>query len=67
MWTLTIVLYTTIGIFHPVILTGKPDYMIEETCIKAGEQVKQWLTQDCMEVAYSCTQVEEKEEEHENR
>lgn len=64
MFTLTIVLYTTIGIFHPVILTGKPEYMTREICEKAGEQVVNWLAQDFMQVKFECN-LNEEEKNHE--
>lgn len=57
MFILTIVLSTTIGISHPVVLTGKPYYPSLSECQQAGDQVVNWLTQDFVTVQYICEEV----------
>lgn len=62
MYILIITLYSTIGVYHPVVLHSDPvkDYQYSSygECQKAGEQVQDWLVQDFMRVQYECRRVQ---------
>lgn len=54
MWTLLIVMVSTVGIQHPIQLHGPPTYTDLATCRQAGADVVNWLTQDYVQVTYQC-------------
>ena len=61
MYILIITLYSTIGVYHPVVLHNDPvkdhQYSSYGDCQRAGKQVQDWLTQDFMQVQYECRRV----------
>lgn len=56
MYILIITLFSTVGIYHPLVLKGEPPttYRSYGECLDAAEKVVDWLQQDFIKVQYEC-------------